>query len=132
MDRNRAVVYVVDDEQAIAETLTTILNHSGFVARGFCDPLQALSAADLGPPPGLLISDVVMPRMSGVDLAVRLCRSFPCKVLLFSGQALTANLLAPARALGFEFELLLKPVHPDDLLARLHHMLGDRFAPPAA
>ena len=38
---------------------------------------------------------------------------------LFSGQAATADLLEKARALGHEFEILAKPVHPTDLLAKL-------------
>jgi len=42
-----------------------------------------------------------------------------CKVLLFSGQAATADLLERARAQGHEFDILAKPVHPTDLLAKL-------------
>jgi hypothetical protein len=42
-----------------------------------------------------------------------------CKILLFSGQAATADLLDRARSQGHEFEILAKPVHPQDLLARL-------------
>jgi hypothetical protein len=42
-----------------------------------------------------------------------------CKILLFSGQAATADLLETARAQGHEFEILAKPVHPQDLLAKL-------------
>ena len=42
-----------------------------------------------------------------------------CKILLISGQAATADLLERARAQGHEFEILAKPVHPTDLLAKL-------------
>jgi hypothetical protein len=42
-----------------------------------------------------------------------------CKILLFSGQATTADLLEKARLEGHEFEILAKPVHPTDLLAKL-------------
>jgi len=38
---------------------------------------------------------------------------------LFSGQAATADLLEQARKKGHEFEILAKPVHPQDLLARI-------------
>jgi CheY-like chemotaxis protein len=41
------------------------------------------------------------------------------KILLFSGQAATADLLEKAREKGYEFEILAKPVHPQDLLSRL-------------
>jgi CheY-like chemotaxis protein len=112
-------VFVVDDEQLIASTLTTILKLNGYDARCFTNPLEALDAArTLGP--DLLISDVVMPELSGIDLAVRLKEECPaCKVLLFSGQAMTIDLLQSARKQGHEFQVLAKPIHPTDLLARI-------------
>ena len=67
----------------------------GFSTRYFLDPLEALDAARIEVP-DLLISDVVMPQFSGVDLAVRIQKECPaCKVLLFSGQAATTDLLRP-------------------------------------
>lgn len=63
--------------------------------------------------PNLLISDVVMPGMTGVELGIGIGRDFPaCQVLLFSGQAATAEMLDDASAHGHSFELLAKPVHP--------------------
>lgn len=120
MRNQNPVVFVVDDEKVIAETLAMILNRAGFSAFPFEDPLAALAAAESGAPPSLLVSDVVMPGMSGVELGVQFHHKFPaCKVLLFSGQAATANMLEAARAQGYEFELLTKPVHPADLIAKL-------------
>lgn len=82
-------IWVVDDERTIASSLTAILKMSGFDARFFVNPLEALQAADTEKP-DLLISDVVMPQLSGIDLAIRLTERRPhCKVLLFSGQAST-------------------------------------------
>jgi DNA-binding response OmpR family regulator len=67
-----------------------------------------------------LISDVIMTDLNGIDAAIRIRGMLPtCKILLFSGQASTADLLDRARAQGHEFEILAKPVHPQDLLARL-------------
>ena len=52
--------------------------------------------------------------------AIRIRELLPSiKILLFSGQAATADLLEKARAQGYEFEILAKPVHPQDLLSRL-------------
>ena len=61
-----------------------------------------------------------MPDMDGIEAAIRIRGFLPkCKILLFSGQAATAGLLESARARGHEFEILGKPVHPSDLLAKL-------------
>jgi CheY-like chemotaxis protein len=68
----------------------------------------------------MLISDVIMVDLTGIDAAIQIRSLFPkIKILLFSGQAATADLLEKARAQGYEFEILAKPVHPQDLLAKL-------------
>jgi CheY-like chemotaxis protein len=114
-------VFVVDDEAVIAQTLAMILNKAGFHATAFDHPAKAI-AAGAKSAPDLLISDVMMPDMTGVELAIHLRKSQPdCKVLLFSGQAATADLLAQAREQGYDFDLLAKPVHPADLLAKLRN-----------
>jgi len=116
-------VFVVDDEDVIASSLAMILRFQGGLhATSFTDPLKALQAAHADVP-DLLITDVVMPQMSGIDLAIQLRDVCPdCKVLLFSGQAATADLLEVARATGYTFELLSKPVHPADLLASIQNL----------
>jgi CheY-like chemotaxis protein len=73
--------------------------------------------------PDLIISDVVMPGMNGVELALDVSQFLPsCKILLFSGQASTAYFLKDIAAKGHSFEILAKPVHPEDLLARLRKL----------
>ena len=118
--RKQPRVFVVDDEDVIASTLAMILHlYGGFNARRFTKSLDALDAARIEAP-DLLISDVMMPMLSGIELAIQVREHCPdCKVLLFSGQAATACLLEAARAKRYDFELLLKPVHPSDLLTRI-------------
>jgi CheY-like chemotaxis protein len=100
-------VLVADDEQVIANTLAIILNQAGF---------EALESFQ----PDMLISDVIMTGMTGIEAAIATREKMPnCKILLFSGQAATADLLEKARLEGHEFEILAKPVHPTDLLAKL-------------
>jgi CheY-like chemotaxis protein len=90
-------VIVVDDEATIAATLALILQKSGYSAIHFTNPLEALQAIKINPP-DLLISDVVMPQMSGVELAISVRRIQPeCMVLLFSGQAKSADLRRQAQ-----------------------------------
>jgi CheY-like chemotaxis protein len=118
-ERRRFRIFVVDDESVIAMTLATILQRSGFEAVSFTAPVEALEAARLEAPE-LLISDVMMPVLSGVDLAIGVREAAPrCRVLLFSGQASTADLLEEARRRGYDFELLTKPIHPSEFLQRV-------------
>ena len=112
-------VLVVDDEQVIADTLTTIFRNAGYEAVAAYDGLSALSQC-ASFRPDLVISDVVMPGMNGVELAIEIRQTSPtCQILLFSGQAATANLLEEAQQRGYDFELLAKPVHPKELLAKV-------------
>ena len=109
-------IFVVDDEPVIASSLAAILQMNGFSAKFFTCPLEALAAA-LSESPDLVISDVAMPGISGIDLAIQMRAQYPnCKILLFSGQAATFDLLESARAQGYDFRLLQKPVHPSEFL----------------
>ena len=115
-------VFVVDDESLVAVTLATILQHHGFVAAAFTNPVEALGAAHANPP-DLLISDVVMPELSGLDLALQLHAICPnCKIILFSGQTATARLLKVVRENADHFDFLMKPVHPTDLLRAIRNL----------
>ena len=112
-------VLVADDEQVIANTLAIILNQAGFEAKAVYSGENALETIDEFQP-NMLISDVIMTGMTGIEAAIQVRAKLPgCKILLFSGQAATADLLEKARAHGHEFEILAKPVHPTDLLAKL-------------
>lgn len=118
------VAFVVDDENIIASTLDLILRSEGFDVRSFVDPLDALAAAQ-STEPHLLITDVMMPGMNGIELAIEVTLAYPrCKVLLFSGQAATEDLRAKARRSGYEFELLAKPVHPEDLIKKIKDIMS--------
>jgi DNA-binding response OmpR family regulator len=112
-------VLVADDERVIADTLAMILNQSGFEARVAYTGERALELASEYQPE-MLISDVIMAGLNGIDAAIKIREILPSiKILLFSGQAATADLLEKARSQGYEFEILAKPVHPQDLLAKL-------------
>jgi CheY-like chemotaxis protein len=117
-------VFVVDDEPVIASTLAAILEMHGYSATFFTSPVEALAAAR-STEPDLLISDVAMPGISGIDLAIQMRDQYPtCKVLLFSGQAATFDLLEDARARGHDFDLLLKPVPPTEFLLGVRKMVN--------
>jgi CheY-like chemotaxis protein len=122
--KRQPVILVVDDEKVIADTLSIILSKSGFETMTAYDAPTALELA-ANHTPDLLISDVVMPKMSGIDLAIIMKQMTPtCRVLLFSGQASTIDLLEQARSKGHDFTTLTKPVHPTDMLRRISECLS--------
>jgi len=110
---------ILDDEQIIANTLALILNRNGFDAQAVYTAQDAINTASQLSP-DVLISDVIMEGMTGIDAAIRISRLVPnCRIILFSGQAATADLLQRAEADGHHFEILVKPIHPRVLL---HHL----------
>jgi CheY-like chemotaxis protein len=115
-------IFIVDDEPVICDTLTAILTDAGYDATSFTDGSLAVAAAAEASP-NLLLSDVMMPNMNGVELAIHFQNFHPaCKILLFSGAAATSDLLVNARLRGYDFDLLTKPVHPTKLLERLQKL----------
>ena len=109
---NLPIVLVVDDERIIADSLATILRGRGYRAQAAYSADEALFAADRVHPQ-VLISDVMMPGMNGIELSLEFAQKFPaCKVLLVSGNTGTAALLAESERRGNTHTILPKPVHP--------------------
>ncbi len=110
-------VLIVDDEHPIADTLKTIFANAGYNARAAYSAEEALPLiAEWNPQ--LLILDVRLPGMNGIDLAKRVKLEYQhCKTLLFSGDGSVAELLESALQQGHRFEILAKPVPPADFLA---------------
>jgi DNA-binding NtrC family response regulator len=112
-------IFVVDDEHCIAETLVVILRQTGYDASAFYNARSALERVELCCPE-LVISDVIMPGMSGLNMAILIQQRHPaCKILLFSGNASTLNSLEMVGKQGHDFELLAKPINPTDMLAKV-------------
>lgn len=118
-----ATVLIVDDEETLANTTAEILNIAGFCAFVAYDGKAALElAAELTP--DILLTDVVMPVMDGVDLAIAIRKRLPqTAIVLFSGQTGTTDILGKARAQGYSFELLAKPLHPLKLIEHLKKII---------
>ena len=114
-------VLIADDEKLIADTLALILNQGGFEAQAVYTCKKALEVAPLFQP-DVLISDVLMAEMNGVDAAIQMRSLLPdIRVFLLSGQTATADMIARSKAGNLGFEVLVKPVHPQELLRRLHN-----------
>ena len=113
-------VFVVDPEPVIASSLAAMLRLGGFSASTFTNPLEALASA-LIETPDLLVSDVMMSELSGVELATQIKALCPtCKVLLFSGEAKNVDFLYDAERVSENFHILPKPVFPSDVLKAIN------------
>jgi CheY-like chemotaxis protein len=118
-EKSRAKVMVVDDQHLIADTLAEILGNAGFDAIAAYDGFDALDKASRFHP-NWVLTDVLMPRMNGVELAIAVRKNHPkSAILLFSGQAGISEILHEGYRQGFEFELIAKPIHPLKLIERL-------------
>ena len=74
--------------------------------------------------PDIVLTDVLMPDMDGVETAIRIRDACPkTRILLFSGQAATSDLLERAKSKGHQFELLPKPLHPTRLIAAINRVM---------
>ncbi len=112
-------ILVVDDEALIADTIVQILNRNGFIAEAAYSGAEAIEIARRNCP-DLLLSDVLMPQLDGVEAAIAIREICPdTRIVLFSGQAATVEILERARQRGHSFELLPKPIHPTQLIKHL-------------
>ncbi len=112
---DRPVILVVDHEPGIADEITEILRRSGYAAIPAYTGEDALETALLIPP-DLVITDVGLPDISGLEVASVLRTKLPdCKVLLLSAQK------AGVDPLGGEpgFAMVDKLLSPTELLAHV-------------
>jgi CheY-like chemotaxis protein len=130
MLEKRHRILVVDDETAITLTLGRILEDQGYKTATANSGEEAVSVA-CSFQPDFIVSDIVMGEMNGIEAALKILVVVPkCKVLFMSGNAhcldlLGRDLLVNARARGFKFEILAKPVPPRELLGRISKIFAD-------
>jgi DNA-binding NtrC family response regulator len=109
-------VLIVDDERMVTDTLVKIFEGAGYEA---CGVYSAEDARMILPTwsPHLAVIDVQLLKMNGIDLAILMKAEYPdCRLMLFSGQIQTADLLQAAAQAGHNFEIMVKPVHPSRFL----------------
>ena len=129
-EAKRETILVVDDEREVRALVREVLTLHGYTVIDTGDPFEARRIAE-SQPVHLLLTDVVMPIMNGLELAKRVEASSPTtKVLLMSGYA-TAAVKGSGRP------LVSKPFRTGDLVNAVRQMLDSRSAfrrpsPPAA
>lgn len=115
-------ILVVDDEVNIAVTLAVILAREGYeVATAFSGEQAVLKAPNFDP--HLLITDLRMGVMDGVEAATRIISKLPdCRVLFFSGAG-SLEELSHAAPKGLVYSLAPKPIPIPDLLSAIAYLV---------
>lgn len=123
-------VLVVDDDSAIANSTARVLDLFGYECYAVYNPVDAIAAAESFRP-DVVISDVIMKGMNGVELCREIRHILPqCRILLISGQVPTAHsLMQDSSRRGYNFELVAKPVRPEELVAKIGTLFGGAYAP---
>ncbi len=116
-------ILFVDDDEAVREVAVSVLESAGYRVTAAGSGMEALRAAALPSAPDLLITDVVMPGLNGVETARRFQEQFPSvRVLYVSGY--TEDAMVRHGLLQGEVVLLEKPFTATDLLQRVRDVLG--------
>ncbi len=127
----KAIILLAEDEDAVRSVVRRILERAGYRVMAAASGAEALRlAAEHEGPLDLLLTDVVMPDLGGIETADRLLESRPdTPVLFMSGYTESEALRARTR---LEPSLLLsKPFTPDALLGRVRDVLEAAGDAPA-
>jgi two-component system response regulator FixJ len=116
-----ATVYIVDDEEAVADSISMLLRSVGMQARTFPDPRAFLDQCGTHDA-GCLILDVRMPRMSGLELQQELSRRrYTLPIIFITGHGDVPMAVEAMRAGAVDF--LQKPFNDDELIRRVQRAL---------
>jgi PAS domain S-box-containing protein len=128
--RGSETVLLVEDDPLVRRVTARTLRAAGYPVVEATDGSDALRLAAQGPPPDLLVTDLVMPHMGGEALAARFRAEHPeTRVLLISGY--TDHGIDP-RALGDDVAFLQKPFPPAALTRKVRELLDRGAAARAA
>jgi PAS domain S-box-containing protein len=122
-----ATILVAEDEPAVRALVEHVLRTAGFTVIAAVDGREALDLAGGLPTIDLLLTDVMMPRLNGPDLATALRQWRPDQRVLFMS-GFTNNVLGERGIISPEIELLMKPFAPNELLSRVRAVLAAPIA----
>jgi two-component system response regulator MprA len=128
LPRPAQTVVVVDDDPGIVESLSSLLGEHGFAVEGFTDPATALDRLRRGPAPDLVLSDCLMPALTGAELM---------DALTAAGVDAPVVLMTALPDPGFcvdtaKVSVLNKPFQLEDLLAEIDAITRPMSGPRSA
>lgn len=105
---------IVDDEPQIRKLLRSLLSRQGYQVTEAGDGLEALSLCQQGSSFDLLLTDIVMPQMDGLQLSQKVTTMLPAvRVVLMSGKCEVEKVATQVRRFGFGF--IKKPFQIEEL-----------------
>jgi PAS domain S-box-containing protein len=128
MPAGTETVLVAEDEEGVRALVLQVLRRSGYTVLEASDGEEALELGTRHPGPiHMLLTDVVMPRLSGGRLARRLLRARPETCVLFMSGFADSTLVRHEVVSG-EIDCLLKPFTPEDLARKVRETLDGATA----
>lgn len=120
--RGKETILLVEDEEIVRRATGEMLQTLGYRVRATASPEEAMAVAERSEALDLLVTDVVMPRVNGVELARRIRGVRPqLKILLISG--FSREYTAPEILDSLQLALLMKPFSRDELGRRVREVL---------
>ncbi len=111
-------VLIVDDQQGLRESLRSLLNSRGYGAEVAAGGCAALTRLDQAPTPDIVLLDLVMPDMSGLDVISAICeRKLETRIVVLSGET-SFDYVKQALTRG-AVDFLRKPYEPEELCSTL-------------
>lgn len=127
---SRETVLFVEDEVALRDLIHRVLTKGGYTVLAAADGLEALALVESHPGRiDLVVTDVIMPRMSGPELAARLRTRYPAIRILYVSGYTADQLRSQTAALGADAALLAKPFTSDGLLRKVREVLDQPRQP---
>jgi CheY-like chemotaxis protein len=112
--KHRDGILVVDDDKDACEMLSTVLTQSGYEVQAVTDGFEALARLQQSPP-DLVLTDLQMPGMNGLELIQRIQQNAPAPPVILVTGTDTRDLCTGAEGYG-AVSCLVKPVNLDELL----------------
>ena len=117
-DMSQKRVYIVDDDPKIGELFAKVLTRDGYAAKGYTSAALMLQTIDDGHPPDLVLTDLMMPDTSGMELIEALReRDVTVPVIVMTAHS-SVQTAVEAMRLG-AFHYLTKPVNLEEMRALL-------------
>ncbi len=123
--QRKVTILVVEDQEPVLRVVERSLTRSGFQVITAMSPQEGLSKlAEHGSSVDMLLTDVVMPQMSGPDLAAAARQHAPDIRILFMSGYSGDSLLDRIAELG-EASVVEKPFRPAELVAKVRKVMGE-------